>query len=132
MDRAAFKGESNSERFNREDRGSAEITAVCGGEVPLTERNHRAVTKGHPAPVLAYRSAGPRRSTYTSGVKQIWTGRIGQVAGKYGEHAPVVTTCCNACRTCVTTNALTLVMGAGAAVGVWATRFVRRTSAKPS
>lgn len=92
------------------------------------ERNHRAVIKGAP-------SSGPRLSscsTYTSGVKQIWTGRIGQVAGKYGEHAPVVTACCNACRTCVTTNALTLVMGAGAAVGVWATRFVRRTSAKPS
>ena len=69
---------------------------------------------------------------YSGVVKQIWTGRVGQMAGKYGEHAPVVTTCCNACRTCVTTNVLTLVMGAGAAVGIWAARFIRGFSAKPS
>jgi hypothetical protein len=53
---------------------------------------------------------------------------MAQAAGKYGEHAPVVMTCCNACRTCVTTNVLTLLMGTGAAVGVWATRFVKRFS----
>ena len=58
-------------------------------------------------------------------MKQIWTSRAGQLAGKYGEHAPMVTTCCNACRTCVTTNVLTLLMGAGAAVGVFVTRGVR-------
>jgi hypothetical protein len=63
--------------------------------------------------------------SYTENVKQIWTGRVGQVAGKYGEHAPMVTTCCNACRTCVTTNVLTLLMGAGAAVGVFVSRAVR-------
>jgi hypothetical protein len=63
--------------------------------------------------------------SYTENVKQIWTGRVGQVAGKYGEHAPMVTTCCNACRTCVTTNVLTLLMGAGAAAGVLVSRAVR-------
>jgi hypothetical protein len=65
-------------------------------------------------------------------MKQIWTGRVGQMAGKYGEHAPVVTACCNACRTCVTTNVLTLVMGGIAGAGVFATRFVRRYSARLS
>jgi hypothetical protein len=65
-------------------------------------------------------------------MKQIWTGRVGQVVGKYSEHAPMATACCNACRTCVTTNILTLVMGAGAAVGVFFVRAARRVSAKPS
>jgi hypothetical protein len=62
-------------------------------------------------------------------VKQIWTGRVGQVAGKYGEHAPMATVCCNACRTCVTTNLLTLVLGAGTAVGVFFARAARRVAA---
>jgi len=65
-------------------------------------------------------------------MKEIWTGRVGQIAGKYGEHAPVVTTCCNACRTCVTTNVLTLVMGVGTAAGMFFVRAARRASAKPS
>ena len=62
-------------------------------------------------------------------MKEIWTGRVGQVAGKYGEHAPMATVCCNACRTCVTTNLLTLVLGAGTAVGVFFARAVRRVAA---
>jgi hypothetical protein len=48
---------------------------------------------------------------------------------KYGEHAPMATACCNACRTCVQTNVLTLalagIVGAGAAVA----RFFRRPAA---
>ena len=44
----------------------------------------------------------------------------------------MATACCNACRTCVTTNALTLLMGAGAAVGVFFARAVQGLSAKPS
>jgi hypothetical protein len=69
---------------------------------------------------------------YTEAVKQVWTGRMAQAAGKYGEHAPMVTTCCNACRTCVTTNVMTLVMGAAAGAGVALMRFGRRLSARPS
>jgi hypothetical protein len=64
-------------------------------------------------------------------MRQIWTGRIGQVAGKYGEHAPMATVCCNACRTCVTTNALALLSSVLAAVGVFFARAVRSLSAKP-
>jgi hypothetical protein len=51
---------------------------------------------------------------------------MAQAAGKYGEHAPMATVCCNACRTCVTTNIVGAVLGAFAIVG---SKFF---SAKPS
>jgi len=49
---------------------------------------------------------------------------------KYGENTPAATVCCNACRTCVTTNVLTVALagiaGAGyAAVNVARGRFSR-------
>lgn len=59
-----------------------------------------------------------------------WQGRMIRAAGKYGEHAPMAAVCCNACRTCATTNALALagaaVVGAGACLTRFAKRFVRR------
>ena len=55
-------------------------------------------------------------------MKQIATLRVGEVAARYGEHAPMATACCNACRTCVQTNLLGLALGGIAAA--WA--FVRR------
>ena len=36
-----------------------------------------------------------------------------QAAAKYSDQAPMAAVCCNACRTCATTNLLTLAMGAG-------------------
>jgi hypothetical protein len=64
-------------------------------------------------------------------MKTAWQGRMTQAAGKYGEHAPMAAVCCNACRTCVTTNVLGIalagVVGAGAAV----VGFVR-TLGRPS
>jgi hypothetical protein len=48
-------------------------------------------------------------------MKTIATGRLAQAAGRYAEHAPMATACCNACRTCVTTNAISLAAGAGMA-----------------
>jgi homoaconitase/3-isopropylmalate dehydratase large subunit len=63
-------------------------------------------------------------------VKKVWQGRALQVATKYGEQAPMATVCCNACRTCTTTNLLALAtgMGLGAlyAVGRAGKRIVRR------
>jgi hypothetical protein len=54
-------------------------------------------------------------------VKDIWTGKVGQVAAKYGENAPMAAVCCNACRTCVTTNLLAIAAtGFATAVGVLA------------
>jgi hypothetical protein len=61
-------------------------------------------------------------------VKQIATGRLVQVAGKYAEHAPVATSCCMACRTCVTTNLLGL--AAVPLIAAWA--GVRRLARRPA
>jgi len=60
-------------------------------------------------------------------VKTIWQGRVVQATAKYGEHAPAATACCNACRTCATTNLVTLALGALTAAGAVVTRrFTRR------
>jgi hypothetical protein len=62
-------------------------------------------------------------------MKEIWTGRVAQVAGKYGDNVPSAAVCCNACRTCLTTNVIGLatagVMAAGYGVARFARRFVR-------
>jgi len=65
-------------------------------------------------------------------MKQIWTSRIGQAAGKYGEHAPMAAVCCNACRTCVTTNVVSIAFGAFAFLGLGAARLARRSFARQS
>jgi hypothetical protein len=59
-------------------------------------------------------------------VKQIWQGRMFEVASRYGESAPLATTCCNACRTCATTNIAMLALGALAVAGNGVGRFARR------
>ena len=51
-------------------------------------------------------------------MKQIATLRASQVTAKYGEHAPMAAVCCNACRTCVQTNIVGIVVGAAASAGV--------------
>jgi hypothetical protein len=61
-------------------------------------------------------------------MKQITSGRVAQVAAKYGEHAPMTAVCCNACRTCVTTNILGLATAAVAATGAGISRAFRRLS----
>jgi hypothetical protein len=65
-------------------------------------------------------------------MKQIWTGRVAQVAGKYGENAPMATVCCNACRTCVTTNIAGVVLAGIAGAGYAVANFTRRHFIKPS
>jgi hypothetical protein len=63
-------------------------------------------------------------------VQTIWQGRMIQAATKYGDQAPMVAVCCNACRTCTTTNLLALAFAAGTgtlyAVGRVAKRAVGR------
>ena len=49
-----------------------------------------------------------------------------QAATKYGDQAPMVAVCCNACRTCTTTNLLALATGAGLGAVYAAGRFGRR------
>jgi hypothetical protein len=59
-------------------------------------------------------------------VKVIASGRLAQTAARYGEHAPAASVCCNACRTCVTTNVLTLGAAGVAAAGAFVSRLVAR------
>jgi hypothetical protein len=62
-------------------------------------------------------------------MKQIATVRLTQAAGRYTEHAPVATACCNACRTCVQTNVLALVTGVAVALAAGLrSRLSRRDS----
>jgi len=51
---------------------------------------------------------------------------MAQAAAKYGEQAPMATVCCNACRTCVTSNVLALATGAIAGAGLGIARLARR------
>jgi hypothetical protein len=59
-------------------------------------------------------------------VKQIASGRLGQVAVNSGEQAPMAAVWCNACRTCVTTNIVGITTTVLAAAGVGIARFARR------
>jgi hypothetical protein len=63
-------------------------------------------------------------------VKAIWQGRMIQVTTKVGDQAPMAAVCCNACRTCTTTNLIALATGAGLgavyAVGRLSKRLVSR------
>jgi hypothetical protein len=56
---------------------------------------------------------------------------MAQAAGKYGENAPMAAVCCNACRTCVTTNIVGVVTAAFASAGYAVANFTRRF-AKPA
>jgi hypothetical protein len=59
-------------------------------------------------------------------VKAIWQGRMMHAAVKVGDQAPMAAVCCNACRTCTTTNLLALATGAGMAAVYAAGRFAKR------
>ena len=59
-------------------------------------------------------------------MNQIWSSRVSRAAGTYAEHAPMATACCNACRTCATTNLVTLMLAAVTGAGYAASRLARR------
>jgi hypothetical protein len=61
-------------------------------------------------------------------MKAVWQGRVVQATSKYGEHAPMAAVCCNACRTCATTNIASLGLAAVAGVGAFVTRKLARPS----
>ena len=61
-----------------------------------------------------------------SHVKAEWQGRMTQSLAKYGEHAPMAATCCNACRACVQTNMIAGALAAAIAFGTGIARFGRR------
>ena len=51
---------------------------------------------------------------------------MAQAAGKYGENAPMAAVCCNACRSCVTTNVLAVATAGIASAGYAVAGFVKR------
>lgn len=59
-------------------------------------------------------------------MKQIWQGRAMQMAARYGDQAPMAAVCCNACRTCTTTNLLALAAGVGLSAVYAVGRFAKR------
>jgi hypothetical protein len=63
-------------------------------------------------------------------MNQIWTGRVVQATAKYGENAPMAAGCCNACRTCVTTNIVGVVMAGFAGTAYAVANFARRRFAR--
>ena len=69
----------------------------------------------------------PRK--YTELAKVVVQQRLTQAATRYGETSTTATVCCNACRTCVQTNLLTLGLAAVAGSAAWITRrFLRDPS----
>jgi len=67
-------------------------------------------------------------------MKAVWQGRVIQATSRYGEHAPMATVCCNACRTCVSTNVVGLVFasvgGAAFAIGAAIKRLAHSDAPK--
>ena len=59
-------------------------------------------------------------------MKTVWQGRMTQVAAKYGDQAPMAAVCCNACRTCATTNIIALGFAAGLGALYAVGRFARK------
>jgi hypothetical protein len=59
-------------------------------------------------------------------MRNVWTVRASQAVVKYGENAPAAAVCCNACRTCATTNILALASGAALAAVAGVRRLLRR------
>lgn len=57
--------------------------------------------------------------------------RMLPVVNRAADYTPMAATCCNACRTCVTTNILGLAFAAAGAVAAFAARFTKRIT-KPS
>ena len=62
-------------------------------------------------------------------MRTIATGRLNQAAAKVGDHTPMATVCCNACRTCVQTNAIALALATVIGAGAWIAQLFRRSTA---
>lgn len=62
--------------------------------------------------------------------KEIWQGRMIEVAARYGDQAPIAAVCCNACRTCTTTNLLALATGTGLSAVYAVGRFAKRVATR--
>ena len=56
----------------------------------------------------------------------LFTSRLNQTAAKFGEHAPMAAVCCNACRTCMTTNVIGVAVAGLGAAGLGVVTFAKR------
>jgi hypothetical protein len=65
-------------------------------------------------------------------MRTVWQGRIVQATSRYGEHAPMAAACCNACRTCVSTNVIGIASAAVGGAGLAAWAAVRRLAKRPA
>ena len=63
-------------------------------------------------------------------MKQALQGRMLDLTQRYGEQAPMATVCCNACRTCATTNIVALVAATGLGALYATGRFARRLAGR--
>jgi hypothetical protein len=57
--------------------------------------------------------------------------RMLPLANRAAEHAPMATACCNACRTCVSTNVFALAVAAAGGAGAFLARLARRMRKPP-
>ena len=91
---------------------------------PACRWSRRVLTRWKkPRPADCAMCAIPTSSGSLEGVKTIATGKLNQVAARLGDQAPMAATCCNACRTCVQTNAIALGLAAVVGAGAWVARL---------
>ena len=102
----------------------ARISVGLGGSCSHPQRRRGVHTFAEL--VVRVQRSSTLNTTRVSAMKTMWTGRVAQAAGKYGENAPMATVCCNACRTCVTTNIVGVAMAGIAGAGYTVTSFARR------
>ena len=58
--------------------------------------------------------------------------RMLPLANRAAEHAPMATACCNACRTCVSTNVFALALAAAGGAGAFLARLAKQIRKPPS
>jgi hypothetical protein len=63
-------------------------------------------------------------------VQTVWQGRVASAASRYGEYAPQATACCNACRTCVQANLVTVALAGVTGAGYAVARLARRVAGR--
>jgi hypothetical protein len=68
---------------------------------------------------------------YTEAMLERASTRMLPVINRAADAAPLTTACCNACRTCVTTNLLGLVITGASALGLGVRRFAKRAHPSP-
>jgi hypothetical protein len=65
-------------------------------------------------------------SPYTAAVLERTTIRVLPVVNRAVEHTPMATVCCNACRTCTTSNILGLLFAGAGGLALGLRRLTRR------